>query len=275
MLPPPKYHFTIPRQSDLLADIDIWERALPGVFEKGHVHAYYEILIFRKGGGTHQMGDNVFDVADNSIHVLEPNKCHELKRTTQTDGFEIIFSEAFLQQLQQFDRKTNYLQYFSQSHVLNLSAEQFREFEVYFGELVKDKESKSLFNNWVALILLKILQSDVGRTRLPASSEFEKDVLSLLRKNYQHRPTAEFYASSLNMSAATFQRRMKATFGRSIIELQAEKIIQDVKALLSQSEKPIKQISSDYNFSDEPHFTHFFKNHVGISPTAFRRGVMS
>jgi len=130
----------------------------------------------------------VFDVTDHSIHVLEPNRFHELKRTTENDGFEIIFSEAFLQQLQQFDKKTAYIQYFSKSHVLNLSESQFREFEGHFSELIKGKDSKSLFNNWVSLILLKIITSDTEQALLPVSSKFANGVLSLLRRNYQHRP---------------------------------------------------------------------------------------
>ena len=275
MLSPPKYHFTIPRQSDLLADIDIWERAQEGVFEKGHVHAYHEILVFRKGGGTHQVGGDVFAVEDYSIHILAPNIFHELKRTTETDGFEIIFSDVFLQQLQQFDKTTNYIQYFSQPRVLNLSESQFREFEIYFGELIRNRDSRSFFYNWVSLIVLKIITSDTEKIANPTNRQFVKDVLSLLHRHYRQRQTVEFYASSVNMAAATFQRHMKAAFGKSIIELQNEKIIQEVKALLSQGEGSIKQISGEYSFSDESHFTHFFRAQVGISPSAYRRQVMS
>src|SRR5688572_13544443 len=90
------YHFIIDGPSDLLADIDVWERAKPGVFEPGHFHSYYEILVFRKGGGTHQMANEIFAVEDYSIHCLTNNTFHELKRTIDTDGFEIIFSQVFL-----------------------------------------------------------------------------------------------------------------------------------------------------------------------------------
>jgi AraC-like DNA-binding protein len=275
MLLAPKYHFAIARQSDLLADIDVWEPPQPGVFERGHVHSYYEVLVFKKGGGTHQMADDVFDVADGSIHVLAPNNFHELKRAPETDGFEIIFSETFLQQLQQFDTKTNYRHYFSQSHVLNLGEEQFREFEIYFSELIKNRDNKSLFNNWVSLILLKIITSDTEKLALPANTVFVKDVLALLARNYQQRPSLEFYASNLNMAVATFQRHMKAAFGKSIVELQNEQVIQELKFLLSQSDKPIKQISGEYNFGDESHLNHFFRKHVGMSPSAFRRQAVS
>jgi AraC family transcriptional activator of pobA len=274
MLPSPKYHFTIESQSDLLADMEVWDRALPGVFEPGHFHSYYEILIFKKGGGTHQMANDMFDVEDCSIHVLANNNFHELRRTTETDGFEIIFSEVFLHQLQQFDRKTNYIKYFSESHVLNLTPGTFGELQVYFDELVKDYDNKSLFHNLAALIIAKIISIDANTQPGPSNTGFDKALLALLGEHYKEKQSLEFYASKLNMSLNTFQRRTKAAFGKSVIELQNDRIVQEVKFLLSRSQRPIKEICSDFNFTDEAHFNHFFKKHIGISPSAFRLSSM-
>jgi AraC-like DNA-binding protein len=275
MLHTPNYHFTIARQADLLADMDIWEPAEEGVFEKGHIHSYYEILIFRKGGGTHQMATELLEVEDYSIHILPGNNFHELKRTTQTDGFEIIFSEVFLEQLQQFDQKTNYIQYFAESRVLNLGKEEFGEFQIYFDELVRHRDNKSFFCNLVAIILLKIISSDLNGNKGTTNITFEKALLALLNRHYKEKQTLEFYATCLNMSLNTFQRHTKSAFGKSIIELQNEKIIQEVKFLLTKSDVSIKEISLDFNFTDESHFTHFFRKHIGVSPSAFRRSSLS
>ncbi|RYZ54273.1 MAG: AraC family transcriptional regulator [Sphingobacteriales bacterium] len=271
----PNYHFTIERQADLLADMDLWEPAQPGVFEKGHFHSYYEILVFRKGGGTHQMADEVFEVEDFSVHILANNKFHELRRTTATDGFEIIFSEVFLEQLQQFDRKTNYIQYFSESRVLNFDREAFESLEIYFRELVVHRDNKSIFCNLVSLILLKLISSDLNIGRSATNVTFEKALLSLLQTHYKEKPGAAFYAAAMNMSLNTFQRHTKSAFGKSLMEVQNEKILQEVKFLLTKSEVPIKEISLDFNFTDESHFTHFFRKHIGTSPSAFRRSSMS
>jgi AraC family transcriptional regulator, transcriptional activator of pobA len=275
MLYTPKYHFTIERQADLLADMEIWEPAQEGVYEPGHFHSYYEILVFKRGGGTHQMANDIHEVEDCSIHILTNNNFHELKRTTETDGFEIIFSEVFLEQLQLFDRKTNYIQYFSESRVLNFDKEEFSEFQVYFDELIKHQDNQSFFCNLVSLILLKLISSSLNENRGTANITFEKAVLGLLNKHYKDKQTLEFYASKLNMSLNTFQRHTKSAFGKSIIELQNEKIIQEVKFLLTKSEVSIKEISLDFNFADESHFTHFFKKNIGVSPSAFRRSALS
>lgn len=274
MLSAPKFHFTIARQSDLLADIDIWEPALPGVFEKGHQHSYYEILIFLKGGGTHQMGAEVHAVADHSIHILTNNTFHELKRALDTDGFEIIFSEAFLHQLQLFDKKTNYVQYFSESRVLNLSEAAFSEFRLYFNELIRNKENRPIFYNLVSLILLKLISGEGSQAKNKGNAGFENAFMALLNRHYKEKKSSEFYSSSLNMSLNTFQRHVKSAFGKSVVELQNEKIIQEVKFQLSQTDKPIKEIAFDFNFSDESHFTHFFRNHIGISPSEYRKSAL-
>ncbi len=275
MLQASQYHFTIDRQENLLANIDIWEPAREGVFEKGHFHSYYEILTFFKGGGTHQMANEIFEVEDHSIHVLTNNTFHELKRTTETEGFEIIFSDVFLHQLQQFDSKTNYVQYFLQSHVLNLTKEDFKEFQVYFTELINYKDNKSLFYNLVSIIILKIISMETLENKVTSNVPFERALLDLLNTHYKERQTIEFYASKLNMSLNTFQRHTKSAFGKSIIDLQNEKIIQAVKFLVSQNEKSIKEISLDFNFTDLSHFTHFFKKHIGVSPSAFKKSSVS
>ena len=275
MLQTPEYHFTIDRKEDLLADIDVWEPALPGVFEKGHFHSYYEILVFLKGGGTHQMANELVEVEDYSIHVLTNNTFHELKRTTATDGFEIIFSDVFLHQLQQFDKKTNYVQYFLQSHVLNLNKENFNGFQVYFDELIKNKNNKSILYNLVSIIILKLISRGAGEKKITPNVPFERTLLALLNSHYKERQTVEFYASQLNMALNTFQRHTRAAFGKSIIELQNEKIIQEVKFLVSENEKSIKEIAYNFNFSNLSHFTHFFKKHIGVSPTAYRKSSLS
>ncbi|MBC8045835.1 MAG: helix-turn-helix transcriptional regulator [Fimbriimonadaceae bacterium] len=275
MLQAPKYHFTIDHQEDLLANVDVWEPARDGVFEKGHLHSYYEILVFLKGGGTHQMANEIFDVEDYSIHVLTNNTFHELKRTTETDGFEIIFSDVFLNQLQQFDTKTNYVQYFLQSHVLNLKKDEFKEFQVYFTDLINNKNNKSFFYNLVSIILLKLISRGGMENKVTSNIPFERALLTLLNNHYKERQTVEFYASKLNMSLNTFQRHTKSAFGKSIIDLQNEKIIQAVKFSVSQKEKSIKEISFDFNFTNLSHFTHFFKKHIGVSPSAYKKSSLS
>ncbi len=275
MLRAPGYHFAIDRQSDLLADIDVWEPAEVGVFEKGHIHSYYEMLIFKRGGGTHQMADEIYEVADYSIHILANNNYHELKRTTATDGFEIIFSQVFLNQLQQFDKNTNYIRYFAQSRVLNFKEDEFREFQIYFDELIRHKNNKSFFYNLVSLIILKIISSDIEAGGSTTHITFEKSLIALVNKHYKEKQSRHFYASKFHMGLNTFQRRTKAAFGKSVIELQNERILQEAKFLISQNEKTIKEISADFHFSDEAHFNHFFKNHIGMTPAAYRKAALN
>lgn len=267
----PKYHFTIDRQESLMANIELWEPAKEGVYEKMHSHSYYEMLVFKTGGGTHEMAGEINNVEDFSFHMLPTNTFHELKRVTKTDGFEIIFSESFIEQLQYFDSDTNYIHYFSTPRIQNLSREEFEEFQFYFNELLKHKGNKSIFYNIVSLIILKLIEKDKNIYKTKTNTTFENSLLKLINKHYKEKQSLEFYATNLNMSVNTLQRHAKSTHGKSVIDLQNEKIIQEVKFLLSQKIKSIKEIALEFNFTDESHFNHYFKKHIGVSPSKFRK----
>ena len=58
-----------------------------------HRHAYYEIFFFIKGGGTHSIDFDTFEVETNSIHFVSPGQVHLLQRALNSNGF-VIFASA-------------------------------------------------------------------------------------------------------------------------------------------------------------------------------------
>ena len=268
-------HFTIAAKDDLIADIDIWDAPIPGVYEPAHSHAYYEILVFNTGGGTHRIGNNIYDVADFDIHFVPANTIHELKRVANTDGYEIIFSEMFLNKIQTFDPKTNYFQFANYEQVIHLNAADFELFRGYFNKLTAYKTQSSLFNSVVALFILQLIQYTTT-SKLPVNEiDLERNIRLLINEYYKSKPPLEFYADKLNMSVNTLQRKSKLLFGKSIIEIQNEKILQSIKYLLANTGTPIKEIVFDYNFYDESHFNRYFKKQTGVTPSQFKSTILS
>lgn len=268
-------HFTIAAKDDLIADIDIWDAPVPGVYEPAHSHAYYEILVFNTGGGTHRIGNNIYDVADFDIHFVPANTIHELKRVANTDGYEIIFSEMFLNKIQTFDPKTNYFQFANYEQVIHLNAADFELFRGYFKKLTAYKTQSSLFNSVVALFILQLIQYTTT-SKLPVNEiDLERNIRLLINEYYKSKPPLEFYADKLNMSVNTLQRKSKLLFGKSIIEIQNEKILQSIKYLLANTGTPIKEIVFDYNFYDKSHFNRYFKKQTGVTPSQFKSTILS
>lgn len=268
-------HFTIAAKDDLIADVDIWDAPVPGLYEPAHSHAYYEILVFNKGGGTHRIGNNIHPVADYDIHFVPANTIHELQRVADTDGYEIIFSEMFLKKIQEFDPKTNYFQFANNQHVIHLTAADFELFHAYFNKLTLYKTQPSLFNSIAALFILQLIQY-TSTSKLPASEiDLERNIRLLINEHYKNKPPLEFYANKLNMSVNTLQRKSKLLFGKSIIEIQNEKILQSIKYLLSNTNSPIKELVFEFNFYDESHFNRYFKKQTGLTPSQFKSTILS
>ncbi len=275
MIITPDLHFKIESNSDLLASIDVWEKALPGIFEKAHSHAYYELLIFNQGGGTHRIGNDEFAVDSRSIHLVPSNTIHELKRTVETDGYEIIFSSVFLNKLQEFDIKTNYLLFASKASVSVFSSDEFEIFINYFNKLVSSGTSPSMFYNIVAQFMLELISKNKIISTQQTDIAFEKRIRDLISLHFKEKRSLNFYATQLNMSIVTLQRKTKVCFGKTVTEMQNEKILQEIKYLLSKRETSIKDLVYDFNFYDESHFNRFFKSQVGVTPSNYRKQILN
>ncbi|MCH8330174.1 MAG: AraC family ligand binding domain-containing protein, partial [Bacteroidetes bacterium] len=60
-----------------------------------HRHSYYEIFFFVKGGGTHEIDFEEFQVDSNSLHFISPGQVHLGKRAINSHGLVIQFSREF------------------------------------------------------------------------------------------------------------------------------------------------------------------------------------
>ena len=72
------------------------------------------------------------------------------------------------------------------------------------------------------------------------------------------------------MSAFHFSRKFKAITGVSPHQYILMKRIEQSKALLAASERPIAHIAIECGFSSQAHFSVAFKNRVGFSPRRYR-----
>ncbi|MCC7244032.1 MAG: AraC family ligand binding domain-containing protein [Saprospiraceae bacterium] len=61
-----------------------------------HWHDYYEIFLFREGGGFHQIDFEKVSIENNSVHFVRPGQVHLLNRAPDSSGFVLLFDDDFL-----------------------------------------------------------------------------------------------------------------------------------------------------------------------------------
>lgn len=88
---------------------------------------------------------------------------------------------------------------------------------------------------------------------------------------YHHtQRSLEFYAQRQSMTTRHLSAVVKDITGKSAGQILALIVMNEAKVLLNSSTKPVSEISSILGFSDQYSFSHFFKKHLGESPSQYR-----
>ncbi len=95
--------------------------------------------------------------------------------------------------------------------------------------------------------------------------------LNDLAKYHQNERNLEFYAQRQSMTTRHLSAVVKDITGKSASQVIALIVMNEAKVLLNSSNKPVSEISSILGFSDQYSFSHFFKKHLGESPSDYRK----
>lgn len=94
--------------------------------------------------------------------------------------------------------------------------------------------------------------------------------LNDVAKYHDTERSVEFYAGRQSITTRHLSAVIKSVTGKSASEIIALIVVNEAKVLLNSSSKPVSEISSMLGFSDQYSFSHFFKKHLGESPTQYR-----
>lgn len=86
--------------------------------------------------------------------------------------------------------------------------------------------------------------------------------------------TPEAFATHLGVHANYLNRMLRQATGLTTSDHLARRIAQEARLLLKYTNWPVADISDSLRFTDPTYFAHFFRKHVGVSPTAFRQQAL-
>ncbi|SFT53935.1 AraC-type DNA-binding protein [Lishizhenia tianjinensis] len=265
----PSYSFADSGKPEKLVEVFPWEEKSFYNFEEMHAHTYNEIFIFLEGGGEHVMFGKMYQAQKGSFHILPASFPHKLKRSTDSKGFTLAFSNHFLEQLQVFHKETKLFNLIASPVTYTASSEEFEVFNFYFKELFSHRTDESLRLNLAAHILLKL--SGNLNQHDEVDGVFVLEFMRLLNTSYHQKPNLSFYAEALGVSESKLSKMVKKNFGKTLHDMQNERILAKAKQLLLEDDLNIAQIAVSVNFFDEAHFSKFFKQHTGLTPTEFKQ----
>lgn len=101
---------------------------------------------------------------------------------------------------------------------------------------------------------------------------FLGDLFSAIEEYYKQERSTAFYARQLGMSVPSVSKKVREKLQRTIGSLVREKLISESKQLLSKG-WPVVEVAYDLGFEAPNHFSAFFKNYTGQTPSDFRHSI--
>ena len=100
-----------------------------------------------------------------------------------------------------------------------------------------------------------------------------KHILEYIEAHLDEKLTVKVLADQISMSQFYFSRLFRATTNQTPHQYVIQRRIARAKQLLSNSDRPILDISIACGFSNQGHLTKHFKQLVGVTPSIFRKNV--
>ena len=199
------------------------------------------------------------------------------------EGLAIILSVGFFKDIIQNVSDISSLFLFSPNHpVINFSQNEADVFISYFN-LIKQKmtDTENLFRRDVVRTLLLAMFYDLSNVIFRTQQNHDNrqsraDIIftkfiRLVEENYKRERRVGWYAEQLCITPKYLSETVKQVSRRTPNEWIDNYVILEIRVLLKNSTKSIKEISMNMNFPNQSFLGKFFKEHVGMSPSEYRR----
>ncbi len=246
-------------------------------FSEPHRHNYFEFFYFIKGGGNHVIDFSTFDIKDHSIHIVAPGQVHQVNRALDSLGFVCLFELDALEtmhEVNEFLFEHICFDVNERSPVYTFTSEQLpvvRALSDRAEEILNEEGDYRQLS--LRAITQHLCVECIRSSDWKLSGHSQNDYTNfrkLLYANFREIKKVKEYAEHLCISEKSLNEQVRKHTGKSTSELIYEQIILEAKRLLLTG-MSAKEVAYDLCFDDPAHFSKFFKNKTGMSPTDFRK----
>lgn len=248
---------------------------------------YYKISLI-KGRNRAEYADKIIDIQDSALLFATPKIPYRwVPQDNNQGGMFCIFTDDFLSK-NKIGIKLDELPIFQpgQLPVFQLNKEEVEELEPIFKKMLKELAGDYVFKyDLIRTLVLELIhygQKLQPMSVLNASQNAAERIsglfLELLERQFpiesSHQRltlrTAKDYADRLAVHVNHLNKVLKEMTGQTTTALIGNRIVQEAKILLKQTDWTISEISYILGFDEIAHFSNFFKRKTSFTPVAFR-----
>jgi AraC family transcriptional activator of pobA len=247
--------------------------------ESLHRHAFYFLLVVKRGSGTHEIDFVPHSVVDHTVFFVRPGQAHRLSLDASCTGYLVEFSADLIRRLQGLPKEL--LRRAGRLGVLHPDAEHFDKICGSIRAMMHEQGhvsvgGKEAIEAHVTLLLIELARQDVTQgvdhTEQSAYAvERFDELVELIEQHLAEYKLASDYARMMNMSLYQVNALTRSLVGSTCSDLINSLIITEAKRYLLATTDQVKEIAYHLGYEDPSYFNRYFKKHTGVSPEVFRR----
>ena len=220
--------------------------------------------------------------AGDMIIVSENRIIDKYESSSDFEGLVMMISINFFHEIIQTVRDVNSLFIFARSHpVISLENKEIEAFKEYFHVIQKRLGDKGNFfrRDLIRSLLLAMLY-DVGnfiyrfketdRPQTRAESFFTR-FIKMVEEHCKHERRVGWYALQLGITPKYLSEAVKSVSKRTPNQWIDNYVLMEIRVMLKNSTKSVKEISNEMNFPNQSFMGRFFKEHMCMTPREYRR----
>ncbi|TGN21882.1 helix-turn-helix domain-containing protein [Empedobacter tilapiae] len=248
---------------------------------------YYKISMIR-GHNLAEYADKTFEIKKNALLFATPKiPYHWLPQDEHQSGFFCVFTDDFLVR-----NKTGVvlddLPIFQTGAypIFQIDDEKTEEVLQIFRKMQQELHSDyrfkyDLIRNYVLELIhfgQKLQPLDEQNSSHNAAARVTSLFIELLERQFPiespnqklNLRTAKDFAERLSVHVNHLNKVLKESIGKTTTEVIGNRIVQEAKYLLKQTNWNVSEIAYSLGFEEVAHFSNFFKKHTQLTPLAYR-----
>lgn len=242
------------------------------------------VALCLSGEGKFSIGTIEHKIKANDIIIIgEGQILGDINIPKDVNGIAMIISHDFFYNIIREVRDVSNLFVFSrETPVFSLNNEEVAMFLEYYTILkLKVSDQSHAFRSQISSSIIATMIYDLcnatrrvqgfGIQRQSRSQEVFLKFVQLVEQNFRNERHVSWYSEQLGVSPKTLLEMVKRVSQRTPNEWLDIYTTLEIRLLLRNTTKSIKEIADDLHFGTQSSLGKFFKEHVGVSPSAYRR----
>jgi AraC family transcriptional regulator, transcriptional activator of pobA len=247
-----------------------------------HGHSFYHLVFFTKGSGFHTIDFERFDVRAGQIYFMIPGQVHSWNFDGEVDGYVVNFAAELFHSFlanDQYLEKFSFLRGVASESVVQLPDEAVVTAKRIFEQIALEVRNMDVAApEMVRACLIELFITVFRHCQEDGTAQGQQqnqltlnNFRKLLDRYYAEKRLPKEYAALLYITPNHLNALCNHLLGKPAGEVIRDRVLLEAKRVLINADQSISEIAQQLNFSDNSHFTKFFKKSTNSTPEEFRK----